>query len=394
MPAMRDKLGDPAEFGRGTLALGIAPADMPVEPEGGEFGSGLIRGFAVITRGEALGHDLWIDKTFLQQVADSLNAEQGGAKSRFTHPGLSADGLGKYLGRAHKATVDGDTIRADLHLAQSAHRSPDGDLAAYVMQLATEDAAAFGASIVFAHDFDAEDEFENDHLQEVEETDWRGQPVKRMRFRSPDPENTKHLRHARLAALRAVDIVDSPAANPNGLFRRGDAIADEAESLLSFALGLSEEAPVASSFDVHPQRVQSFVAKFLERHRLSVVNKDEAMSTATTPQTGNPPAGETKPAEGREQFAAELNRYVTRFGAENGTAWFTSGKSWEQALEAHAVVLEAQLTASRKEVEELTAKLASLDRGETDPVSTSGDGNAGSKKKSSLASLISMPSAS
>lgn len=380
-----DVLQQPAEFGRGSIARGLAKSDAPsIEPAGGTFSAGLIRGFAAIARGEALGHGLWIDTTFLQQVAGALNAA-GSVKSRFTHPGLSSDGLGKYLGRSEGARVEGDVVRSDLHLAQSAHQSPDGDLAAYVLQLAEEDPAAFGASIVFEHDFEAEDEFENAHLLEVEETDWRGQPVKRMRFRSPDADNVENFRHARLKALRAVDIVDDPAANPEGLFRRGDAIADEAESLVAFALGLTADAPELSSFDVHPQRVQSFVAKFLERHGLTLSHASAKDAPMTDPA---PPTAPT-----REDFAAELNKFVTRFGAD-GAKWFTEGKEYTAALEAHADGLKAQLAAKDEEIKTLTEKLASIDRGEQQPLSASGAGNPGQKAKGTgLAGLINMPGA-
>lgn len=381
-------LRDPAELGRGMIARGLAAGELaPIEPEGGAFGAGLIRGFAVITRGEALGHCLWIDAEFLQQVTDALNALKGGPKARFTHPGLSADGLGKHLGRAREARVNGDTVYGDLHLSRSAHSSPDGNLAAYVMGLAQEDPGAFGASIVFAHDWDAEDEFENANLKEVEENDWQGRPVKRMRFRSPDPDNVNHYRHCRLAELRAVDVVDDPAANPQGLFRRGDEIADDAESLLSFALGLTKEAPSSSSFDVHPQRVQSFVTKFLERHGLSLVtSKEDAMSTATQPTAPATPAAPT-----REQFTAELKRFTDRFGAK-GSIWFAENKTWEQALESHAGSLEEQLRKKDEELAELKNKFASIERGEEKPLSSNGAGNTAGQK-TTLANLVNLPDA-
>lgn len=388
----REAIQRPAELGRGPIVRGLAAAagaEAPaIDREGGVFTAGLIRGFAVITVGEALGHGLWIDAEFCRQVAAAMNADANGHKSRFTHPGLSSDGMGKYLGRATQASIDGDVVRGDLHLAKSAHAAPDGDLAEYVMGLAEEDPAAFGSSIVFEHDYEAEDEFYNAHLVEVEETDYRGQPMKRMRFRSPDPANEQNYPHARLASLRAIDIVDDPAANPEGLFRRGDQIADDAESLLSFALGLTEEAPESSSFDVHPQRVQSFVAKFLERHGLTLAAKDAPMTNPapTAPAPAAPPAGPT-----REQFAAELNKFVSRFG-EKGAKWFSEGKDYTAALEAHADELKDQLAKKDDEIKTLNEKLAAVPRGEPEPLSSGGEGNAGKDKKpTGLSSLVKMP---
>ena len=41
--------------------------------DGGKYGVGMIENVSVITRGEALGHDAWIDEPFLKQVAEAIN---------------------------------------------------------------------------------------------------------------------------------------------------------------------------------------------------------------------------------------------------------------------------------------------------------------------------------
>ena len=96
-----------------------------------------IQEFSVITAGEARGHGGWIDATFLRQVAKAGNALEKGLKSRFTHPGLSGDGLGTTLGRAKnfRPTEDGSRILADLHVFEAASKSPKGDLAEYVFSI-------------------------------------------------------------------------------------------------------------------------------------------------------------------------------------------------------------------------------------------------------------------
>ena len=53
---------------RGLTVRGLAKADNAIDPTGGNFGAGIIRGFAVITRGEALGHGFWIDTKFVRQT--------------------------------------------------------------------------------------------------------------------------------------------------------------------------------------------------------------------------------------------------------------------------------------------------------------------------------------
>jgi len=263
MTEFPEVLATTTKFARGSLATGLA--SDAVDPDGGNKAAGIIRGMAVITAGEAKGHGVWIDQEFLGQVADAMNGKTLGAKSRFTHPGLSSDGTGKFLGRAFDAKVDGNQVRADLHFSRAAHETPDGDLADYVMSLAVDDPQAFGTSIVFVHDQTAEAEFKEQH------TDDDGI------FSSPDPLNADNLQHARLKSIRAVDVVDEPAANPAGLFHQGHEIAADAEALVAFSLGLTDERPEMVALEIDPGRVAGFVERFLQRHSLELNRKDEAM---------------------------------------------------------------------------------------------------------------------
>lgn len=240
-------------------------AQPKVDRTGGDNGAGLIRGVAIATEGEALGHRMWLDRSFIENVHERLKATgTTGLKVRFTHPGLSSDGMGSFLGRAKGGeTRDGITY-ADLHFAKSAHKAPDGDLAEYVMNLAEEDPEAFGTSIVFEADYGAEEKFVSENKD------------KDGRFKSPDPNNSKNYPHARLSKLRAADVVDEPAANPGGLFHRGQEIADEADKLLSFSLGLSGDRPELCHLSVDPDRTAAFVARFLDSHGLEL--KERTMS--------------------------------------------------------------------------------------------------------------------
>jgi len=244
--------------------------DAAIEPDGGAYSAGLIRGAAVITRGEARGHDMWIDETMIKQVSLAINAAGQGVKSRFTHPSLSGDGLGHGLGRYRKASVDGDIVRADLHVFESAHKTPDGDLADYVLTLAREDPESFGNSIAFEPDIGAEEEFRGKHSDED------------GIFQSPDPDNTKGYAHVRLFDLRAVDAVDEPAANPDGLFHRGDEIAFLADGWLEYVLGLSGERPAEQLFGIDDNRIRAYVARYFERTGLVVCT---AKPEGPTPET-------------------------------------------------------------------------------------------------------------
>ncbi|EMI15355.1 hypothetical protein RMSM_07722 [Rhodopirellula maiorica SM1] len=113
---------------------------LDVVREGGRFEAGLIKNVSLIAVGEALGHELWIDEVTLAQVAEFAKANnEAGVKCRFTHPGMSSDGMGRLLGRIHDVQVSDDRATGDLHLAKLSHDTPEGDLGEYVASLCEED---------------------------------------------------------------------------------------------------------------------------------------------------------------------------------------------------------------------------------------------------------------
>lgn len=137
-----------------------APAAKPV---GVDREARVIRGMVVALQGpfksEGRGE---FDQLSLEQIVQQWPAN--GLKSRFSHPTESSDGLGKALGRARNPRLDAATVerdgkpvqvaavRADLHFFASASRTPSGDLAAYVMDLAEEDPGAISSSLVLNKD--------------------------------------------------------------------------------------------------------------------------------------------------------------------------------------------------------------------------------------------------
>ena len=389
MSAPTPRLDQSPKFRRLQLASGLAalPADAQaarVDRTGGLFGAGIIRGVSVLTRGEALGHGFWCDSVMLDQCLAFANAEPRGLKCRFTHPGLSADGLSKGLGLLTSFRRVGDQIIADQNFYQSAHKSPDGDLAGYVMDRAEEDPEHFGTSIVFEADWEAEDLFLEEHEQKVEETDRDGRPIERYRFISPDELNTNNLPHARIAELRACDVVDDPAANPSGLFHRDLSVMNDATAFLDHVLGVpadpgaSPHRPSLLGLDVDPERARQFVQRYAQQRGIDLASllKGTAMTTKTAlddaPKT-EAPAADPKPEctcpkadtaasdKPAEDPKAELGRFVTLFGKEKGTDFYLAGTTFEAAKDQHIAALSA-------ENKSLKERLASLGKAGTDPV--------------------------
>lgn len=425
MPKPTDVLATKPEQLRGPIIRGFAAApakaDEPViERDGGYKKAGILRGYAVISRAEALGHGMWVDGEMLSQVTDALNKAEG-VKSRFTHPGLSSDGMGKQLGRSFNARLDGDVVRADLHFIKSAHKTPQGDLAEYVMSLAEETPQDFGASIVFSRDVEAEVAFMTEHGAKVLDAEWGEYDL--TDFESPDPLNEKNLPHVRLRELHAADVVDEPAANPSGMFGREQQIPVEADALVAYALGLSDERPEVSALGIDPDRLRGFASRFLSYRGLSVVS-EKAMSkskqnlsaavaeppveetVAETPQeepvaeateaptepvaeaegqepaaqdetqteatgdTATEPVAETPAETPAEQPSAalsarqELARFTEAFGVQDGSAWFAEGIDYATALGRSNEKLRAEVASLQNR---LTAALAAV--GEETPVS-------------------------
>ncbi len=101
----------------------------------------------------------------LETLVKLGNQKDSGIKSRFTHPDMSNDGLGKFLGRAKNLRMDKatdartgqrvDAVRGDLHFdATALDTPPEGGkpLGLYVMDLAESDADALSSSIVVQAD--------------------------------------------------------------------------------------------------------------------------------------------------------------------------------------------------------------------------------------------------
>src|SRR5262245_4116304 len=165
-----------------------------------ETGAGVLRGYVVAQAGpfksEGRGE---FDRQALAEIVRMGNEAPRGIKSRFTHPDMSSDGLGKFLGRSQgfslAAAADArgkrvQAVRADLHFDPSAHDAPGGDLAGYVMRLAESDPDALSSSLVLHAD-----------------REQRLEPDGRTPTRGPDGEELPPL--WRPTRLHASDIVDT-----------------------------------------------------------------------------------------------------------------------------------------------------------------------------------------
>jgi hypothetical protein len=204
-----------------------------------------------------------VDAESLSQAQKMMSKGNNGAKARFTHPNMSSDGMGSYLGRWKNVRVDGGTLRGDLHIADAAFKSPQGDLGAYVMDLAESDPEAFGVSLATRLDYSDLEEF--------------------------DKKKTGEKWPMRFSDIRAGDIVDEPAATRGGMF---DLTTPDLRNLPAQATVL-----LSTYFgDAEPEVVRGRINAFLDRY-LSNRGTDPMPSETPVETTEEVPATETPVTE-------------------------------------------------------------------------------------------------
>lgn len=290
----------------------------------------IIYGVSAAQAVEALGHDMLLDGKTIAQVVEHGNAARNGVKSRFTHPGLSSTGLGKYLGRMRNFRQEGDKALADLHLADSAFKTPEGDLGTYVMDMAEHDPDMFGMSMVIqgrrvwtladGSEMDVED-FKEGRRPESATTE---KPVIRVK------------------QLMAVDAVDEPAANRDGLF---------AARHLWATNSLSQEAfddidEYLSGAGVTPQRAFEFALAYFTARGVDV-KEFKQMAEETVEETKAPEQPEATPAAADP--AVEQAEPDADAGAELA------------ALKAQVAAMQAELAAKGERETELSQALSQAD---------------------------------
>lgn len=169
--------------------------------------AGVIPNVCLMTPGPALGHGLYADEETVAQFVIAANEEEArrkGVKSRFTHPGMSDDGLANFVGKFRNIRFADGKAFGDLHISDMADRSPSGKLGEYIAGRAKEAPESFGTSAVLDGGIKAIWlDREGKESESKPETPLYKYPV---------------IRFTDETAVTAVDFVDEPALNPNGVF--------------------------------------------------------------------------------------------------------------------------------------------------------------------------------
>ena len=134
----------------------------------------IIEGVSIISVGEAKGHGLFVDDITLQEVKSCAESYAGGVKVNLDH----GAGIKDIVGFCDNFRIIGKKLVADLNLLETAEKR------AYVLEIASRMPDTFGISIAFSG------------------------PVREKNGRS----------FASCTELYSADLVQTPAANPTGLF--------------------------------------------------------------------------------------------------------------------------------------------------------------------------------
>jgi len=134
----------------------------------------IIEGVSIISVGEAKGHGLFVDDITLQEVKACAESYAGGVKVNLDH----GAGIKDIVGFCDNFRIVGGKLVADLNLLETAEKR------AYVLEIAERMPDTFGISIAFSG------------------------PVRERDGRS----------FASCTELYSADLVQTPAANPTGLF--------------------------------------------------------------------------------------------------------------------------------------------------------------------------------
>ncbi len=266
----------------------------------------VIFGVSAMQAVEALGHKLMVDAKTLEQFVALGNAAAHGLKSRFTHPGLSADGLGKHLGRIRNFRVEGDKAIGDLYLSETAAKSPHGDLRDYVETLAEEDPEAFGLSVVV-------DGYGAWQLADgTEASDGDGKPTTAI----------GKYPALRVTAAYAVDAVDEPAANRDGLFSAFTGTTSELAARVYGVLDHEPDAPalidrflttgdmpphlrqLADDYDIDEAKARVFAAQYVDHRRRHEAPARISLAAKAAPMESVPMTDEMQTGAAPAQPAA------------------------------------------------------------------------------------------
>lgn len=224
----------------------------------------IIEGVSIISVGEAKGHGLFVDDITLQEVKACAESYAGGVKVNLDH----GAGIKDIVGFCDNFRIIGEKLVADLNLLETAEKR------AYVLEIASRMPDTFGISIAFSG------------------------PVRERDGRS----------FASCTELYSADLVQTPAANPTGLFSFTAKAVDTSANQMDEDKNKMEDGDDTVSIADIVERLSALETAFGDyKSKMEETPKDEE-------KMGDAPMVEEKDSE-MSKLSAKLDLIISNFGA-------------------------------------------------------------------------------
>ena len=221
--------------------------------------SDVIEAVSIISVGEAKGHGLYVDAQTLREVKACAETYAGGVKVNLDH----GAGIKDIIGFVDNFRIVGEKLLGDLNLLQNADRR------AYVLEIAEKLPDTFGISIAFSG------------------------PVR----------ESGGKRFASCEELYSADLVQTPAANPTGLFSFEAKPVDK----------ISKQMEDAPEIEIEPKEDEVSIADIISR--LSALESAFGDYKKAMEETPEAPKDEPMKESEMSKLEAKLDTIISNFGA-------------------------------------------------------------------------------
>lgn len=230
--------------------------------------NGILYDVILCEAGEAKGHGVFLEESFIEDVVSLAGKNPVGLKCRFGHPTMSSEALGTYVGRITNVRLqDGNKAIGDLHLDPSAKLAPGGDLYSYVLELASSSPISFGLSIVFKS-------------KELYQYDSEGKKV--VIEEDGSNYNSQEKLYISIDSLFGCDLVDAGAAT-SSLFE--SKLFNNHSYAVKLSNFLDENQELYEFVSNNPEVIEKFISRYNEfRKGKSKLSLTEETATTETPE--------------------------------------------------------------------------------------------------------------
>jgi hypothetical protein len=246
--------------------------------------------------------------------------------------------------------------RGDLHMTEVAKSAPAGDLYTYVLEMADKEPDMFGTSIVFER---------GEFLYRRDAAGNKQYPYTSDSERNHEFDKAPGDLFADMVEIHGDDVVDEPAANPDGLFSafsadqpaaKATALLDSNPGLLDQLKGLVEELNIDDPM----------ITGFLVRYETNRTKQDGAGALSAKKKKEAPMADEKKYTE-EEMLSAQtdavtqaserMEELLSEFPSDFALSSFKKGLTVDAAKAEYYSVQKVEIDELKAQNEELKAQL-------------------------------------